>query len=221
MERGESQMLGLRQKITLGFCGLLVVILIIGGQGIVKVTRLGGSVDVILRENYRSVIACQRMKEALERIDSGLLFTLLGQSDLGTELIRRNAAEFKDALAIELNTITLPGEAEKAGRIRDLFAGYEKELAAVADAGRDHASRQNAYFAAVFPRFQEIKSEADAVLRMNQENMSEANDRARRTAEQARRQMEILLLVGAAVAAALIVFSRKWIMRPIRDLIHS
>jgi two-component system, NtrC family, sensor histidine kinase KinB len=214
-------MLGLRQKITLGFCGLMAIALIIGAQGIIKVTRLGGSIDVILRENYRSVIACQRMKEALERIDSGLLFTLLGEADLGADLVRRNAEEFKSALAIELDTITLPGEADKAGRVRDLFAGYERELAGVMDAARDHAARQNAYFAAVFPRFQEIKSEADGILRMNQENMSEANDRARRTAERARRQMEVLLLVGAAVAAALIVFSRKWIMRPIRDLIHS
>lgn len=214
-------MLGLRQKITLGLCCLLVLALVIGGQGIIKVTRLGGSIDVILRENYRSVIACQRMKEALERIDSGLLFTLLGQSDLGTDLIRRNAAEFKDALGIELNTITLPGEAEKAGRVRDLFARYEKELGTVADSARDAAARQGLYFASVFPLFQEIKSEADGILRMNQENMSEANDRARRTAERARRQMEVLLLVGTAVAAALIVFSRKWIMGPIRDLIRS
>jgi hypothetical protein len=30
---------------------------------------LGPAIDVILRENYRSVIACQQMKEALERMD--------------------------------------------------------------------------------------------------------------------------------------------------------
>ena len=60
---------GLRQKLGLGFGGLFLVILIIGVQGIVKVSELGQSIDVILRENYRSVIACQEMKEAeaLER----------------------------------------------------------------------------------------------------------------------------------------------------------
>jgi hypothetical protein len=30
---------------------------------------LGGNIDVILRENYRSVLAVERMKEALERAD--------------------------------------------------------------------------------------------------------------------------------------------------------
>ena len=70
-------MLGLRQKLSLGFGGLLVIILVIGVQSIVHLTKLGESIDVILRENYRSVIACQKMKEALERIDSGILFPLL------------------------------------------------------------------------------------------------------------------------------------------------
>ncbi len=117
-------MLGLRQKITLGFCGLLVILLVIGIQGILNITRLGGSVDVILRENYRSVIACQRMKEALERIDSGLLFTLIGEAERGSALIRKNEAEFEEALRVELDTITLPGEGEKASRLRDLYGRY-------------------------------------------------------------------------------------------------
>jgi hypothetical protein len=41
-----------------------------------NLSTLSQSIDVILRENYRSVIACQQMKEALERMDSGLLFIL-------------------------------------------------------------------------------------------------------------------------------------------------
>ena len=71
-------MLGLRQKLSLGFGGLLLIILIIGMQSIIQFRDLGQSIDVILRENYRSVVACQEMKEALERMDSGILFTFLG-----------------------------------------------------------------------------------------------------------------------------------------------
>lgn len=50
-------MFGLRQKLSLGFGGLLLIILIIGIQSISHFTRLGQSVDVILRENHRCVIA--------------------------------------------------------------------------------------------------------------------------------------------------------------------
>ena len=61
-------MLSLRQKLLLGFGGLLLITLIGGIQSIIQFRYLGQSIDVILKENYRSVIACQDMKEALERM---------------------------------------------------------------------------------------------------------------------------------------------------------
>src|SRR4030043_2331007 len=98
-------MLGLRQKLSLGFGGLLLIILIIGIQSISHLTQLGQSIDVILRENYRSVIACQEMKESLERMDSGTLFILLGEKQKGAELIRKNEVIFEKALQVEVNNI--------------------------------------------------------------------------------------------------------------------
>ena len=76
-------MLGLRQKLSLGFGGLLLIIMIIGVQSIVQFRDLGQSIDVILRENYRSVVACQDMKEALERMNGGILSTFLGYQQGG------------------------------------------------------------------------------------------------------------------------------------------
>ena len=52
-------MLSLRQKLLVGFSGLLLIIAVIGIKNIVQVTDLGGAIDSILKENYRSVIACQ------------------------------------------------------------------------------------------------------------------------------------------------------------------
>ena len=69
-------MIGIRQKLSLGFAGLVAILLVIGIQGITLFTELGESIDVILRENYRSVIACQEMKEALERMDNAASFNL-------------------------------------------------------------------------------------------------------------------------------------------------
>ena len=121
-------MLGLRQKLSLGFGGLLLIILMIGIQSILHLTQLGPAIDVILRENYRSVIACQDMKEALERMDSGMLFIFLGEKPKGTELIQKNEALFEKALQVELNNITVPGEGEKAARLQELFKQYKTSL---------------------------------------------------------------------------------------------
>ncbi len=214
-------MLGLRQKLSLGFGVLLLIIAIIGVQSILNLTKLGDSIDVILRENYRSVIACQQMKEALERIDSGLLFTLLGESTQGVELIRKNELAFEKALQIELNNITVPGEGEKASHLRELYGRYKITLTSVEEPGKPAAFRRNAYFADLLPLFGQIKDTADWILQMNQQNMSEANDQARRSAASARSQMYFLLFAGAIVSVGFVFFTGRWILRPIQRLIRS
>jgi NtrC-family two-component system sensor histidine kinase KinB len=207
-------MIGLRQKLSLGFGGLLLIILIIGIQSIIHLTKLGESIDVILRENYRSVIACQQMKEALERMDSGILFELLGYTQKGDELIRKNELVFEMALQVELNNITLPGEGEKANHLQNLFGQYRTALKRVDDSRAPISARRNAYFTDLFPLFLQIKDTAGEILRMNQQNMSDANDMARNRAASARKQMYILLFVGTIVAIGFIFFAARWILRP-------
>ncbi|MGD1010400.1 MAG: ATP-binding protein [Candidatus Aminicenantales bacterium] len=214
-------MLGLRQKISLGFSGLLIIILVIGIEGILNLSKLGDSIDVILKENFRSVIACQQMKEALERIDSGLLFTLLGDGHQGEELILKNGGVFEKALQVELNTITLPGEGEKAAHIKDLYGRYVAALDKVKDSAEPAPARREAYFANLLPLFGQIKATADDILQMNQQNMNDANNQARKNASSAERQMYLLLGLGTLVAVMLILFARRWILRPVQRLIRS
>jgi two-component system, NtrC family, sensor histidine kinase KinB len=214
-------MLGLRQKLFLGFGGMLVLLVIIGVQSVQRLSSLGVSIDVILRENYRSVIACQEMKEALERMDSGLLFILLGEEAKGEALVTANKASFRAALQVELDTITLPGEGEKAATIRDSFGQFESALAGVVDPALSVAARRGAYFDRVFPLFERIKDGVGEIQQMNQQNMSEANDRARHSAASARKQMFVLLLAGTVLAAAFLLLTGRWILRPIQRLTGS
>ncbi len=154
-------MLGLRQKLSLGFGGLLAIILIIGGQSVILLSQLGDSIDVILRENYRSVIACQQMKEALERIDSGVLFLLLGYEQEGMKLISANESDFEKALQVELNNITLPGEGEKAHQLRDFFMQYKSTIKDATDPSLPADVRRTNYFTKLLPLFEQIKTTAD------------------------------------------------------------
>jgi len=213
-------MLGLRHKISLGFGALLAIILVIGSQSIHHLSRLGDSIDVILRENYRSVLACQQMKESIERIDSGYLFVLLGHTDQGRTLIRDNRALFERSLEAELHNITLPDEGPMAARLQDLYRQYGAVLDRTL-APQPPPAMSQAYFAELLPLFSRIKSQADAILQLNQNNMSEANDRARHVAATARRRMYVLLAVGTALAVVFIFFTRRWVLRPIHRLIRS
>jgi len=211
----------LRQKLALGFGGMLVIIAAIGIHNISRITALGESINVILRENYRSVVACQEMKESIERMNSGAVFVLLGAEQKGNEQIDQNETRFEKELQIELGNITLPGEREKAEQLGQLFLRYRSNIRVMRDPTFGREARQKAYFDGIQPLFELMKDKADDILHMNQENMVAMDTRARRQALSVRGQMYLMLLFATIVAAGLLFLTGKWILRPITLLTES
>lgn len=214
-------MIGIRQKLALGFGGLLAIVIVIGLLTMSRIKELGFAIDVILKENYMSVVACQNMKEALERMDSGILFTLTGNNEEGTKLIDENTGKFKAALKSEFGNVTLPLEREKALDIEKLFGDYTKNISLVTDASRPFQARNEAYFSTLLPLFQKIKALAHEILIMNQKSMSDANNEARKLAAYTYRQMLWAIIACAAIAILFSYLTHRWILRPINRLIES
>ncbi len=214
-------MIGIRQKIMLGFGGMLLIIAIMGRLTITQIDRLGSAADVILRENYRSVAASQKMKESVEKLDSDLLYAFAVKNEPDPEKIRLNEKQFRQALATELDNITLPGESEKAKTIASLFAGYTAILYEVTDTSIPRHVRKEKYFKKLLPLYSEIRILATQIHDMNQASMVEASNSAKSMAMSAHNR-----IVGAIFASALVSLlfgyqSRNWILKPIRKLIAS
>lgn len=214
-------MIGIRQRLILGFSGLLAVVIAIGLMSMAELGRLGTAIDVILRENYRSVVACQNMKESLERMDSGLLYTLTGNAEEGNRLFKLHAKLFLEALHVELGNITLPGEQDKAKELESLFETFLRQSETVTSDSIAPEVRKSAYYSLSQPTFIRIKDLAQAILEQNQANMSEANDRARTSADAARQRMLTAIILAALLTAVLSYLARRWILRPINRLIDS
>ncbi len=214
-------MIGIGKKLMLGFGGLLAVVVVLGVLTINQIDALGNAIDVILRENYRSVTACQEMKESLERTDSGLLFTLAGQDARGAALVQTHLPRFRAALATARGNITLPGEGELVTRIGRLFEQYSAAIPAAVNLRRPLESRRSDYFATLLPLFDGIKDSAQQVLLMNQANMSEANNAARRLAAAAHRRLLGAIGVSTMITLLFGWLVHGWILRPVRRLIES
>src|SRR5436305_6837811 len=114
----------LRTKLLIGLTPLLVLMVGLGLWAVVMFYRLGGNIDVILRENYRSVLAAQTMKEAIERMDSAVLFAIGGQEARAREQFAEFRPVFEKNLTIERGNITLPGEQEMADDLKALYGRY-------------------------------------------------------------------------------------------------
>jgi two-component system, NtrC family, sensor histidine kinase KinB len=214
-------MIGIRQKLMLGFGSLLGIVAVIGVMTMIQIGDLGRAIDVILKENYRSVVACQEMKESLERIDSGILFTIAGKEAEGNKLIVDYTSAFRSALNIELDNITIPGEHGMSQRIKTLFENYLKAIPLVAQAHGSLDDRKTTYFSTLQPLFTEIKNTAQAILTMNQKNMSEANNAARHKARSAHQRMLIAIIFCAILAVLFSYLANRWVLLPINKLIDS
>ncbi len=212
----------LRTKLLIGLLPTLAILVALGLWAIVMFYRLGGSIDVILRENYRSVLAAQGMKEALERMDSGLLFAVGGREELGREQFDRHRPRLEQHLRTEQGNVTLPGEQELAD---DLDRLHRRYLAA-ADrffklAPEQDERRAQVYFDELLPTFDLIRERADEVLVLNQDNMTAMDRRAREFASRSIRLMVIALLGAIAMAVAVALFVSRSIRRPIEAVTNA
>jgi two-component system, NtrC family, sensor histidine kinase KinB len=207
----------LQTKLLIGLLPTLAILVVLGLWAIIMFYRLGGNIDVILRENYTSILAAEGMKEAIERMDSGLLFAIGGKDVFGREQFDANRPRFEEQLTIEQSNITVPGEQELADAMERLFRQYltdAKAFFALPD--EPAAARTKLYFDKLLPTFSAIKGRAQEVLSINQANMQAMDLRARNNASTSIRLM-IVALVGAVCLAvwAALLLSRS-ISRPIQ-----
>jgi signal transduction histidine kinase len=206
----------LRTKLLIGLAPLLALMVGLGVWAIVMFSRLGGNIDIILKENYRSVLAAEGMKEALERIDSSLLFAIGGEETLAREQFEEYRPVFERDLKIEQGNITLPGEQEMADRLTaywSRYSGLVQQFFALAPGRKEERTRL--YFTQLLPNFKDIKREADAVLDLNQKNMEDESARARAAATGSIRLMVVALLVAGAVASLIVAMLSRSILEPI------
>src|SRR4051794_1360040 len=86
----EKTMKSLRRKLAFSYGLLIVFTLAVSAWGIYHLVHLGRAVDVILVNNYKSILAAENMKEALERIDSSAMFFVASHADKARQQFTEN-----------------------------------------------------------------------------------------------------------------------------------
>src|SRR5712692_5387829 len=186
---------GLKQKLAFSYGLLIIVIFAVSAWSIYHMVTLGRAIDVILVNNYKSILAAENMKEALERQDSAVMFFIAGHPQNAREQFETNRQKFANEFEIAANNITEPGEAEIVDDIRTKYQTYGKDLEGIL-ARSQSGELSNFYFQRLAPEFLAIKDKLDELLHLNQRAMVAANDRAVSVA----RRAEISTAVTAALA---------------------
>jgi signal transduction histidine kinase len=198
--------LTLRRRIFLTLVPLVLLLAVLGSAGVVLLWRLGNNINNILRENYRSVIAMERLNEALERIDSSFQFVLNAREDVELKKKARaqydqNWGHYRDALEIEQNNITLPGEDALVERLTSLSDQYRAGGDQLFGGPDNQEQQHSAYFGkgGLYDLFLQIKDASGTILKINQKNMEDEGREARHLAERS------LLWFGGGLALAILL----------------
>jgi signal transduction histidine kinase len=211
----------LRTKFLVGLTPLLALLVGLGLWAIFMFSDLGHKVDLILRENYRSVLAAQNMKEALERMDSAALFAIGGHDDLARPQFAEFVPLFEKNLEIEQNNVTLPGEQQMADNLTRFYAAYLKLSERFYALPANSSERTQLYFTELLPMFKVIKREADLVLDLNQRNMETEDQRALHAAAWSSRVMILVLIAVAVAASGVAVLVSRSILEPIHAVTRA
>src|SRR5262245_65039416 len=112
-------MMGIGQKLSLGFGGLLLILIAVSAISVNRLNSYSRTLEQIFRENYDSVTYGQGMKDALDDMDDVARAALIEQSGAGagdatpaTQPVGAIAARFDENLRREQGNITLDGEKE-------------------------------------------------------------------------------------------------------------
>lgn len=206
----------LRARLRGGLVGLAVVVAVLALLATSALGRLGNAVSTILRENYQSVLYCNRMQEALEREDSAALFAAAGQREIAARLLSDHRVAFRKALKDEAGNVTLPGEGDLVRRLEKDYGDYERAVDRVL--ALPEGAQTKAYFDDLLPRFSALKAVVREIGAMNQAHMEEADRQAKRLSS---RTLQLATLIGSLVvffAVWLAVWLPRVLIRPVDEL---
>jgi len=207
----------MKQRIFFGLAPLFILLLAVGAYAVSLFSIFGRSIDVILQENYRSVLAGQQMKETAERMDSALSFTLVGEEDRARKMWDENLPAFRKALDLELHNITLPNEGNLANKVKSLHERYAERADAFWKL-QNNTARRTMYFNEMLPTFTEVKDTAQEIIRINQDNMVRADGEAKTLAAHSTRYMLCAIAIGLGCAVYFAWRLQRTILSPIQTL---
>lgn len=194
--------MSLRRHLLIGY-GVVLAIVLIGFSIIVAgVITLGGTPKRIVDKYYASILAAERMSQAVQSQQNAILRTLLSANYNVTDDLNHADKEFNAWLARAGNNLALAGEAETIATIKQRYALLQTLVA------------NRARWASIYPwetnvvdAFQNVIQACEHLAEMNFNAMVEvsrsAHEHVQLTVGAAAAVVAVILLIGVWVSLSL------------------
>lgn len=185
-----------RGKLLLAQVPLAVALAVVGLIAVSSVSSLGRHSEVMLQENYRSVLAAQRMRDALERLEDAALLSL-ATGARAAEDAEASVALFERELIAAEGNVTETNEHETVQELRRRWVAFRDNLSRFASSPAENGARF--VVDQLQPAAARVREQTQHLLEINQDAMVRKGQLARREAARIG-----TLMISAAVAALLL-----------------
>ncbi len=205
--------MSLRIKLLLALVPLGLALVVVGVSAVWSLAALGTESQLILRDNYRSVLAAQRMQESIERLDRAAMLAIIGrpkpEASVGDWISR-----FEKELKVQEGNITEPGEKQATERLRQVWHDFIQKLQELGGL-KDREAAERYYFDQLEPTLEEVRAAASKILSLNQDAMLEKSDRAEHFAAATNRALLVTTLGALLIGAAVSITLTNRLLRPL------
>jgi two-component system, NtrC family, sensor histidine kinase KinB len=213
--------MSLKTKLIIGFSGLLAILLVVGMMSIRTSNDFSKSIERILRENYDSVVACYKLKGAVERLDR-IALTSLWETPLGASgQIKDSLIDFEKNLSFQQRNVTVLGEQALTDRMTNQWKTYREEFESLLKPLESKTGRLDFFRNQLLVRSDELRATAQKIIDLNLNNMVAVDGQTRLRSIETRRTLLFLVFSGFALAVVFIALIWPSIFRPIAGLMRS
>ncbi len=213
--------MSLKTKLIIGFCGLLAILLVVGVMSIRTSNDFSKSIERILRENYDSVVACYKMKDAVERLDRIAMTSLWEMPKQPHPRSEALFLELEKDLYFQQRNVTVLGEQALTDRMTEQWKAYREQFESLQKPLNSDDSRLNIFRNQLLVQSDKLRDTAQKIIDLNLNNMVSVDGQTRLRASETRRTLLILVFSGFALAVVFIALIWPSIFRPITGLMRS
>jgi len=185
---------------------LVLVIVMIGLLSSFNIYRVGGKIDGLITNNYKSIDSSTKMTEVIENQDKTILRYIAFENKSAIDIIYNNNEEFYKWLNVAKTNITEVGEANNTNKISQDYLLFVKSFSKFHEYQTSHTSEENIKFynSKIYPSVVNVKSDLGILAKLNEKAMFKGRDNAKSNALNA---MYFILLISSIAAIIGLIIS--------------
>jgi methyl-accepting chemotaxis protein len=212
--------LKIKTKVTLGILFVYLEFLIIGGLSIYYFSVMNYSTELMIKNNYQSVIYSENMVQALDEINLAVNSRYLNKLyHFDKNSLEVSYNKFEENLKKEEVNITEHGEKELAQSISQKYFKYKSlVLIQKTDSITDKA---NFYFVNIVPLLNELKGNIFSVSNLNMQSIIQKNDNLNQLVDRIYKNLSIALAFCFMITFSFTFNFPNYIAKPIKEITES